>query len=146
MSGQISNAGEAAALALLFPTTGTYAMLLAPTNGAWVIDDTTTLATAATYEVTDTAYARKPIAWTAPTLGAVGAGSIVKNSVDINWAAWALDQPTTKKIAMMAIVDAASGTTGKVLAYFILAAGSELAPTATQPVKILANQLTISLN
>jgi len=146
MAGQISNAGEFTALSTLFPTTGTtYAMLLAPTNGAWVIDDTTTLATAVTYEVTDTAYARKPIAWTAPALNGV-TGSIVKNSVDINWTAWALDQPITKKIAMMAIVDAVSGSTGKVLAYFILASGSELAPTATQPVKILANQLTISLN
>jgi|GEM_PF-970017 len=144
MAGQISNAGELLALTAVFPATGTYVMLLSPVSGAFAIDDTTTLAAAAAVEVpAGTGYIRKPIAWTTPTVVA-GAGT-VSNSVIIDFGNWVIDQGTNK-ISQIAIVDAVSGTTGKVLAWFVITAGGELQPVAGQPVRIPIGGLSISLD
>ncbi|TGE31335.1 hypothetical protein [Desulfosporosinus sp. Sb-LF] len=119
-------------------------MLLAPAAGAFTIDDTTSLATAATYEVaSNTGYTRKAISWAAPTVVS-GAGTI-SNSAQVDFGNWLVDQGTNK-ISQIAIVDAASGTTGKVLAWFVIASGSELQPVTGQPVRIPAAGLTISLD
>ena len=144
MAGQISNEGEKTALQKVFIDTPTYVMLLAPASGAFTIDDTSTLAAAATHEVaSNTGYVRKAVTWVAPSVIS-GAGTI-SNSTQIDFGSWLVDQGTNK-ISQVAIVDVASGTAGKILAWFILAGGAELQPVTSQPVRIPIGGLSIAID
>jgi len=144
MAGELSNEGEKLALQKVFIDTTTYVMLLSPATGAFTISDTSTLSAAAAYEVpSNTGYVRKAVTWAVPSVVS-GAGTI-SNSAQIDFGSWLVDQGANK-ISQIAIVDAASGTSGKILAWFTLAAGSELQPVAGQPVRIPASGLTISID
>ena len=144
MAGQISNDGQKNALQKVFIDTPTYVMLLAPATGAFTINSTSTLTNCATYEVaSNTGYTRKAITWNAPIVES--GQEIIKNTSQIDFGNWLVDQGTNK-ISQIAIVDASTGTAGKVLAWFVLASGSELQPVSGQPVRIPALGLTIAIN
>lgn len=91
-------------------------------------------------EVTDTAYARKLVAWNAPV--EESGKSVIKNTSQIDFANWAANQPSAITYAFT--TDAQTGTVGKLLAVFDL--NPTIQPTSGQPATIPAQGLTISLD
>lgn len=137
MAGQLSNKGEQNALAALFNGSSVYLAL-----STAVIDDTTLLS--GLVEPTDSSYTtggRKQITFGAPSL--VSGSMTVSNTVAIDYPAWAAD--ASAKILYAAVVTAASGTTGDILAWFSLDTVNQIQPLSGQPVKVPVGGITISI-
>jgi hypothetical protein len=99
--------------------------------------DTATLATFASNEISDSGYSRQAVTWSSPS----GDPSQVSNSADITFGPFS-GSPGT--ITHCFLCDAASGTSGNVLAYWTLDASKT--PTAGESLKFATGDLTMSVD
>lgn len=136
MAGQLSNKGEELVLNTLFRD-GTKPVYLGLSTS--IIDDTSTLATIS--EVNVGSYTRRPVTFSVPTQESDKA--TIKNSANVDFSAWSIDQPTT--IISAFLTYAQTGTAGDILAYFSLDAVNQIKPVTSQPARVPANGLVIQL-
>lgn len=139
MPGEFSDAGSAKALdavtgrATVNSATTYLALLTSAPN------DTTTLSTMAEYDATG--YERKSVTWTTPALNASDVPES-ENAATVTFGPFTGGTGAT--VSHCALVDAASGTTGAILAYWEL--DTARTPAANDSVEIVGGNIKISVD
>jgi len=136
--GNLANEGEEFVINFLLRNTGTRPENVYLGLATAAIDDTGTLATIT--EEDDTAYARQAITFGAPAQNLGKAET--KNTAALEFGPW--DAAASHSITYGFITDAASGTSGMIIAWFELAAAKQ--PSAGETLTVPIDDLVFDLD